>query len=361
MFRILVINPGSSSTKISVFDNQKNVMKVNLNHEEAELETLHHFNEHFEYRKNAILKELTNQGILLSSISAVVGRGGLMKPVQSGAYRVNEAMKSDLQNSPKYHASNLGAWLADDLAKRSNAESFVYDPVSVDEMWDLARLTGVLGVERSSVGHVLNMRAVARQWAKDNNKSYENATIIVAHLGSGITVSLHHEGRIVDMISDDEGPFGPERSGLIPSRNLIQHIYDHEMTRTQAFDMLQGKDAGLRGLLGTANTIEVEARIVDGDRKALLCYESMAFNVAKAIGQLATEVSGSVNQIILTGGTANSPMFTVWVKNRVSFIANVEIMPGEHEMEAMALGVLRVLEEKEPVKTYCSQERVPLL
>lgn len=361
MFRILVINPGSSSTKISVFDNQTNVIKVNLNHEEAEMETLHHFDEHFEYRKNAILKELTNQGILLDSICAVVGRGGLMKPVQGGAYRVNDKMKADLQNSPKYHASNLGATLADYLAKKADAEAFVFNPVSVDEMWTLARLTGLPGVERSSVGHVLNMRAVAGKWSQRNNKPYEKSTIIVAHLGSGITVSLHHQGRLVDMISDDEGSFGPERAGLIPARKLIGYIFDQEMNRHQAFEAMQGKGAGLYGLLGTANTMDLEEKIASGDQKALLCYESMAFNVAKSIGQLATEVNGKVDQIILTGGTAYSPMFTGWVKDRVSFIANVEIMPGEQEMEAMAEGVLRVLQKKETAKIYDGHERPPLL
>jgi butyrate kinase len=361
MFRILAINPGSSSTKISVFDDQLNVLAVNLNHKESELESLHNFAERFDYRKNAILKALADQDIRLDSICAVVGRGGVMSPVQSGAYRVNDEMKMDLQNCPKYHASNLGALLADDLASRAEAEAFVFDPVSVDEMWDLARLTGLPGVERTSIGHVLNMRAVAKEWSEEHGKSYGEATIIVAHLGSGITVSLHHKGRIVDMISDDEGPFGPERAGLIPARKLVQYIYDHEMDRAQAFDALQGKGAGLYGLLDTANTIEVEEKIAGGDQKAMLCYEAMAFNVAKSIGQLATEVFGIVDQIILTGGTAYSPMFTDWVKERVSFIANVEIMPGEREMEAMARGVLRVLEGKDAARIYIHRERPPLL
>jgi butyrate kinase len=361
MFRILAVNPGSSSTKVSVFDNQIVVMDTNLIHKQSELENLHSFEDHFDYRKSVILKELANQGILLDNISAVVGRGGLMRPVESGAYRVNEEMKIDLQNCPKYHASNLGASLADDLANRANAQAFVYDPVSVDEMWDMARLTGLPGVERVSIGHVLNMRSVARQWSDDNNKPYENATLIIAHLGSGITVSLHHNGRIVDMISDDEGSYGPDRVGLIPARKFIQYIYDRKMDREQAFEALQGKGAGLYGLLGTANTIEVETKIGNGDKNALLCYESMAFNVAKSIGQLATEVSGKVDRIILTGGTAHSTMFTGWVKGRVSFIAGVETMPGEREMEAMATGVLRVLQGKEKAKTYNPKKRPPLL
>ena len=361
MFRILAVNPGSSSTKLSVFDDEKSIMTVNINHPEADLETLSNFDEQFEYRKNAILKTLSDKGIQLGSISGVVGRGGIMSPVESGAYLVNQAMKKDLRNCPKYHASNLGASLADELASLAGASAYVYDPVSVDEMWDLAKLTGLPGVERSSVGHVLNMRAVARQWSEEHNRPYGEVTLIVAHLGSGITLSLHHNGRIVDLISDDEGPFGPERAGFIPARKLIQHLYSNGMDQQQAFDALQGKGAGLYGMLGTPNTIEVETRISAGDGKALLCYESMAFNVSKAIGQLATEVYGKVDQIILTGGTSYSSLFTGWIIDRVSFIASVEIKPGEREMEAMAKGVLLVLQGKEKAKTYCHTERSLLL
>lgn len=352
MFRILAINPGSSSTKISLYDDKTNTLTLNIHHAEQDIEALSNFDEQFEYRKAAILKALSDRGVKLDSISAVVGRGGIMNPVQSGAYRVNEAMKEDLKHNPKYHASNLGASLADDLADKAGAPAYVYDPVSVDEMWELARITGVPGIERPSIGHVLNMRAVAREWAEENHKPYEQATLIVAHLGSGITLSLHLNGRMVDLISDDEGPFGPERSGLIPARKLIQHLYAHKMDRKQAIDALQGKGAGLYGLLGTSSTIEVETRIAEGDRKALLCYESMAFHVAQAIGQLSTEVSGKVDRTILTGGTAYSSLFTGWVKERVSFIAPVEVMPGEREMEAMATGILRVLQGKDTAKTY---------
>lgn len=360
-FRILAVNPGSSSTKISIYDDYEKALSVNIIHSEEDLETYHSFDAQFKYRKNAILTALEEHQINLHSICAVVGRGGLMNPVESGAYLVNEAMKEDLRSCPKYNASNLGALLADELGGEAGVPAYVYDSVSVDEMWDLARLTGLPGVERTSIGHVLNTRAVARKWAEENKKPYEKSTVIVAHLGGGITLSLHHNGRIVDMISDDEGPFGPERSGLIPARKMIQHIFSQDMHRQAAFDSLQGKNAGLYGMLGTANTIEVEVRIAAGDKKALLCYESMAFNVAKSIGQLATEVFGKVDQIILTGGTAYSPQFTGWVKERVSFIAPVRIMPGEWELEAMAMGILRVLQGKERAKTYTRQERPKLL
>jgi butyrate kinase len=361
MFRILTINPGSSSTKISVFDDHKNVMTENISHPQEQLDAITGFKEQFEFRKDAILMSLAKHNILLGSICAVVGRGGIMSPVESGAYLVNEAMKEDLERCPKYHASNLGASLADDLAGSANAPAFVYDPVSVDEMWDLAKLTGLPGIERPSIGHVLNMRAVAKQWATENKKAYDKTTLIVAHLGSGITLSLHHQGRIVDLISDDEGPFGPERSGLIPARKLVEYLCSTEWNRQMAFDILQGKNAGLHGMLGTGNTIEVEARIAAGDLKARLCYESMAFDVAKAIGQLATEVFGKVERIILTGGTAYSSQFTDWITERVCFIAPVEIMPGEREMEAMAAGVLRVLQGKDEAKTYYRHERSLLL
>lgn len=361
MYRILAINPGSSSTKVAVYDDLTNVLTLNINHPAADLIGLHQFKEQFEYRKNAILHALEDNGVLISSLGAVVGRGGVMDPVESGAYRVNEDMKEDLESCPKYNASNLGAWVADELARMAEVNAYVYDPVSVDEMWDLARLTGLPGVERPSIGHVLNMKAVARLWAEQNDRSYDKVTVVVAHLGGGITLSLHHNGKLVDLISDDEGPFGPERSGLIPARKLIQYIFSNGYSQKEAFEAIQGKNAGLYGLLGTANTLEVEARIAAGNQNAQLCYESMAFNVAKFIGQLATEVSGKVDQIILTGGTAYSPQFTDWIKNRVSFIAPVEIMPGERELEAMAGGILRVLQGKDVAKTYTRNERPPLL
>jgi butyrate kinase len=361
VFRILAVNPGSTSTKISVFDDQKNIMTENIKHAEMDLAALHGFDEQFQYRKTVILQLLEDKGIDIAEMSAVVGRGGMMCPVQPGAYRVNEAMKRDLQDCPKYNASNLGAFLADELAAKANAPAFIYDSVAVDELWELTRLTGLPGVERTSIGHALNMRSVARQWADQTMKSYQSVTLIVAHLGGGITASLHHNGKMVDMISDDEGSFGPERSGMVPARKLIKHIFAHGMNEQEAFDSLQGKSAGLHGMLGTANTIEVEMKIAAGDKKALLCYESMAFNVAKAIGQLATEVSGKVDQIILTGGTAYSPQFTGWIKDRVSFIAPVKIMPGEMELEAMAMGALHVLRGEEPAQEYVHKERTPLV
>lgn len=360
MFRILAVNPGSSSTKISVYHDKTNILDESIHHPGVELETLHSFDEQFQYRKTAILQLLADKGIDIAEMSAVVGRGGMMCPVQPGAYRVNESMIKDLRNCPKYNASNLGAFLAEALATIANAPAFIYDAVAVDELCELTRLTGLPGVERTSIGHALNMRAVARQWADENMKSYQAVTLIVAHLGGGITLSLHHKGRMIDLISDDEGPFSPERSGMVPARKLIDYIFSHRMSEQEAYDSLQGKGAGLHGMLGTANTIEVEMKIAAGDKKALLCYESMAFNVAKAIGQLATEVSGKVDQIILTGGTAYSPQFTGWVKDRVSFIAPVKIMPGEMELEAMAMGALLVLQGEEPAFEYIHKERTPL-
>ena len=361
MYRILAVNPGSTSTKIAVFEDEANIMSVSIHHPDSDLAGLATFKDQYKYRKRVIIKTLEENRIPLDSISAVVGRGGIMHPVKAGAYLVNDLMKNDLENCPKYNASNLGAALADELGEMANALAYIYDSVAVDEMWDLARLTGLPGMERTSIGHVLNMRAAAMHWAKENNRPYEKCTIIVAHLGGGITVSLQHNGRLVDMISDDEGAFAPERSGLVPARKMIQYLYDKNLNRQQAYEALQGKNAGLHGLIGTADTIEVERRIAAGDQDALLCYEAMAFNVAKTIGQLATEVSGKIDRIILTGGTAYSPQFTGWIRERVSYIAPIEIIPGEREMEAMAMGILRVLQGKDKAKVYRHEERPPLL
>lgn len=361
MFRILAINPGSSSTKVAVYDDELPIFSVNLVHSKEDLALFKKTEEQFEFRKNAILKILAEHNIGICSVCAVVGRGGILNPVESGAYRINDKMLKTLYECPKENASRLGAFLAAEIAKTACVPAYIFDSVAVDEMWDLTRLTGLPGVERSSIGHALNMKAVARNWAKINGKSFEQLTLIVAHLGGGITLSLHHHGRMVDMISDDEGPFGPERSGMIPARKLIDLIFSKSMTRQEAFDCLQGTGTGLHGMLGTADTIEVESRIAAGDRQARLCYESMAFNVAKHIGLLATEVSGQVDQIILTGGTAYSPQFTKWITDRVSFIAPVDIQPGDRELEAMALGILKVLRGEEQPKTYTHAERPPLL
>lgn len=360
MFRILAINPGSATTKIGIFEDGREAHAIILSHDLGELAGFARVSDQYEYRLSAIRNALASHGCNPDGFHAVVARGGMLGPVESGAYQVNDLMIETLRGAVKEHASNLGAALAQELAGKSGAMALVYDAVTVDEMWDFARVTGIPGIERPSIGHVLNSRAVAREWADAQGLSYHQSRLIVAHLGGGITLSLHMEGRLVDMISDDEGSFSPERSGAIPGRQMIRHIFSGGLGEREALDTLQGTQAGLWGLTGTGDTREIEDRIASGDRKAAFYFEAMAFHVSGRIGQLAAEAAGKVDQIILTGGTAHSRRFTDWIGERVSFIAPVTVIPGERELQALAAGALRVLEGKEAARVYLPSPRRPL-
>ena len=361
MMRILAINPGSTTTKIGVFEDERELFAATIDHDMRELAGCGRILDQFALRREAILSVLREKGQDPSAFDGVVGRGGMLGPVKAGAYRVNEAMKDVLSRASKEHASNLGAFLASDIAALSGAPAWIYDGVSVDEMQPFARVTGIPGIERPSIGHALNMRAVAREWASGQGRAYEQVRVIVAHLGGGITLSLHLEGRMEDMISDDEGPFSPERAAAVPGRQIIRKIFGEGLDETGARNALQGRAAGLWGLLGTADTREVERRIDAGDREAAFYYKAMAFQVGKCIGQLAAEAYGRVDQILLTGGTAHSLRFTGWIKEQVAFIAPVTVLPGERELQALSLGALRVLQGREAAMEDVRQPRSPLI
>ena len=311
--------------------------------------------EQFELRHRLLLDVLTEKGIDPASLHACVGRGGLLPPVRSGAYRVNDAMLDVLRHRPvMQHASNLGAVLADAVARPPGIPAVIYDPVTVDEMDPIARITGFSSIERKSVGHMLNMRACALRYATQNNAKYPNLSLIVAHMGGGITLSLHVGGRVVDMISDDEGPFSPERSGGLPCFQLAEMATQDGVTFPEMMRRMQRK-GGLMDWFGTSDAREIERRIHEGDGKAALVYEAMAHNLAKNIGKLAVVTRGRLDAILLTGGVARSRMLTDWVAERVSFLAPVHVLPGENEMESLALGVLRVLRGEEEAHTFAER------
>ena len=326
MFRILVINPGSTSTKIAVYEDEAPLFVESRDHDTAKLSPA--VMEQFELRHRLLLDVLTEKGIDPASLHACVGRGGLLPPVRSGAYRVNDAM--------------LGI------------PAFIYDPVTVDEMDPIARITGFSSIERKSVGHMLNMRACALRYATQNNAKYPELSLIVAHMGGGITLSLHVGGRVVDMISDDEGPFAPERSGGLPCFQLAEMATQDGVTFPEMMRRMQRK-GGLMDWFGTSDAREIERRIHEGDGKAALVYEAMAHNLAKNIGKLAVVTRGRLDAILLTGGVARSRMLTDWVAERVSFLAPVHVLPGENEMESLALGVLRVLRGEEEAHTFAER------
>lgn len=352
MHRLLVINPGSTSTKISVYDDESPLFTDNIPHSPQELAPFPSVMDQFALRRDLLLDVLHRRGVDPASLSACVGRGGLLPPVRSGAYAVNDVMLDVLRHRPVMeHASNLGAVLADAVARPPGIPAFIYDPVTVDEMEPIARITGFRDITRKSVGHMLNMRACALRYAENTGKAYADLSLVVAHMGGGITLSLHMGGRVVDMISDDEGPFAPERSGGLPCFQLAEMATEPGTTFKEMMHRMQRR-GGLMNWFGTADARDIESRIAQNDAEAALVYEAMAHNIAKNIGKLAVVTRGRLDAILLSGGVAHSAMLTGWVSERVSFLAPVSVLAGENEMESLALGALRVLRGKEEAHEF---------
>ena len=351
-YRILTINPGSTSTKIAVYDNEEQILVKGIDHRVEELEKYERIQDQFEMRKNEVLQALKENNIQLDSISAVVGRGGLLPPVKSGAYLVNEEMIDRLVNRPVLeHASNLGAIISYEISKPLGINAYIYDSVAVDELTNIARLSGVNGMDRECLSHALNSRAMAIKYAKNNNKKYEDLNLIVAHLGGGISLSVHEKGQMVDIVSDDEGPFSPERSGRVPCKTLIDRCFSGNYTHREMLKTIRGK-GGISSYLGTVDVREVEKMINEGNEEAKLVHDAMTYQIAKGIGELATVVSGKVDAIILTGGIAYSNLITDNIRKRVEFISEVCVIPGENELESLSQGILRVLNKEEEARVY---------
>jgi butyrate kinase len=341
---ILVINPGSTSTKIAVTDvkNERHFQKT-IKHPIEDLEKFEKIADQYEFRKQVILDTLKTAHVDLQDFVAVIGRGGLCKPIPSGLYEVNEKMKEDVRNSPLgEHASNLGCLIADDIAKDlPGVTAFIADPVVVDELEPLARIAGHPNFERISIFHALNQKAVARKYAKSVNKSYRELNLIVVHLGGGITIGAHKEGRVIDVNQglDGEGPFSPERSGTLPTGQMASLCFSGKYTHEKVKKMIKGK-GGCSAYLGTNDALEIENRIKAGDEHAKLIYEAMAYQVSKEIGAYATVLQGKVDAILLSGGIAYDMNFVEWIKERVDFIAPMFIYPGQDEMQALADNVI---------------------
>ncbi|SHJ83627.1 butyrate kinase [Geosporobacter subterraneus DSM 17957] len=354
VYRILTINPGSTSTKIAIFDNEKPVMETTLRHPAEEINKFDKIFDQYEFRKNVILETLSENGINLTKLSAVVGRGGLLKPIQGGTYSVSDSMIADLKAGVLgEHASNLGGILASEIAKQLNIPAFIVDPVVVDEMDEVARISGMPELARKSIFHALNQKAVARRAAAEMGKSYEDINVIVAHLGGGISVGAHKNGRVIDVNNalDGEGPFSPERAGGLPVGDLAKMCFSGKYTLDDIKKKIKGQ-GGLVAYLGTNDGREVVKMIEEGNEKAALVYEAMAYQVAKEIGSCAAVLKGKVDAVILTGGIAYDKQFVKWISDRVSFISQVIVYPGEDEMIALAEGGLRVLRGEETARIY---------
>lgn len=349
-FKILAINPGSTSTKIALYEDDKEISRKSIEHPSEEIVKFNKITDQYEMRYNQIMKFLEENNFNIKELSAVVGRGAPLPPVRSGAYEVNEAMVDRLKNRPLIeHASNLGAIIAKEIADSIGVKAYIYDSISVDELDDIARISGLADIERQSLTHCLNMRAAAIKVAEKLGKDYKDCNFVVAHLGGGISLSAHRKGRMVDMVSDVEGPFSPERSGVLPTDKLVELCYSNEKAVVKK--KLRG-NGGLVSYLNTNSVLDVVDMIHKGDEKARLVLEAMAYQVAKAIGQLSVVLEGDMDRIILTGGIAYSEMITEWIKKRVAFIAPVEVLPGENELESLALGALRVLKGEEEAYEY---------
>jgi len=352
---ILAINPGSTSTKIAVYNNTKPVFTKSIPHKAEELAGFNKISDQYQFRKDIILKELTQAGIDLNLIKAIVGRGGVVKPIKSGIYLVNEELRRDLMECLYgEHASNLGGLIADDLAKLlPDAKAYIVDPVVVDELDDIARISGHPLLNRISIFHALNQKAVARSHSKSIMRKYEDLNLIVVHLGGGITVGAHKKGKVIDVNQglDGDGPFSPERSGTLPVGDLIRLCFSGKYTREQVLKMNKG-EGGLVAYLGTNNAYEVEQQMIAGDKKAELIYEAMAYQVAKEIGAMSTVLKGEVDAILITGGIAHSSWFVNQIILRVYKIAPVHVYPGEDELHALAISGLMVLEGKMEVSEY---------
>lgn len=356
MQKILVINPGSTSTKIAVYDAHQQLWQEDIVHDGAALRAYPTIFAQREFRLPLVIETYQNHGDKLKELACVMSRGGLLPPLASGAYEINVCMLDVLEHRPmNHHASNLGAAIAYEIATPLGIRAYIYDPVTVDEIIDLVRITGLKEIRRHGQGHNLNMRAAALKYCRENGKSYDTQNLIVAHLGGGITLSLHSQGRIIDMVSDDEGPFSPERAGLMPAFKLVKLIDKQQLNYKDTMSLLQ-RQGGLTSLLGTADVREVEKRIAAGDEYAALVLEAMTLGVAESIARLSVVISGRVDAILLTGGIAHSARVTGWIAERVRFIAPVHLLPGENEMQALADGACRILSGEETAKPYVEPE-----
>lgn len=353
-YKILAINPGSTSTKIGVYEDEVLLFESTLRHSAEELSAYPTIISQKDFRKQIILDVLKEHEFEVSTLSAVVGRGGLLKPIPGGTYTTSADLLKDLETGRQgFHASNLGGILASEIAGISGIPSFIVDPVVVDEMDDVARLSGVPELPRISIFHALNQKAVAKRYAKEKGVPYESLRLIVAHMGGGVSVGAHADGRVIDVNNtlDGDGPFSPERSGGVPAGALIKMCFSGQYSEKEIYKKING-GGGVVSYLGTNDMRTVAAKVDDGDAEAKLVQQSFIYQVSKEIGAMAAVLSGKVDQIILTGGIAYGPEITDVIRDRVSFISGLTVYPGEDELQALCQGALRVLNGEEEAKVY---------
>lgn len=356
---ILVINPGSTTTKVALYNGQEKVFTNKIEHSSTDIDKYHSIIDQYDYRLKLIVEWLKEINIAPTSLRATVGRGGILRPMPAGTYLVTDSMIRDLKNAVGgEHASNLGGILAKGIADQEGIKAFIVDPVAVDEINDIARISGIPDIQRKSQVHALNIKAVSHRYAKENNQDLKNINLIVAHLGGGISVAPIEKGRIIDVNNANEmGPFSPERAGGLPVGDLAKMCYSGKYSFNEIKTKLKGK-GGLVAYLGTNNAKEIEERMNKGDEKSGLVFMAMAYQIAKEIGAMSVALCGKVDSIILTGGLAYSKALTDKIQSMTRFIAPVVLYPGEDELEALNEGVLRVLEGEETEKIYEKEVKI---
>jgi butyrate kinase len=349
----LVINTGNTSTKVGIYDSHQPVVIESIRHTDEELDKFPDINSQKDFREKLVLDFLKNKNIDIRSLTSVSARGGLLRPLESGTYIVNEKMVTDLVEGKRgMHASHLSAQIGYSIAQRVGITCYIVDPISVDEYESIARYSGHKLFSRESFTHALNMKAVAKRYAKENGLDYKKLVLIVVHLGTGISLSLHKNGRMIDAVNPtDEGPFSPDRAGGLPVMQIIKYITDQNMDFKTFRKKIFG-DGGLYSYLGTRDFRIATEMYNNGNKEAIEVIHAMAYQVAKEIGALATANCGKIDTILVTGGMAFQTYFVEMIKERAQFLAPFGIYPGEDEMEALAEGVCRILDKEEDVKIY---------
>lgn len=351
---LLIINPGSTSTKIGIYQDEKEVFVKTLRHSSEEIGRYETIYAQFEFRKEIILDVLKRENIDIKTLDAVVGRGGMLKPIEGGTYLVNEKLLQDLKIGVQgQHASNLGGIISNEIAKELKVPAFIVDPVVVDELQDVARLSGVPKMPRVSKFHALNQKAVAKRYAKESAEAYENLNLIVVHLGGGVSVGAHRKGKVVDVNNalDGEGAFSPERAGTVPAGKLIELCFSGKYSEKEIYSKIVGK-GGFVAYLNTNDARELEDWVSEGREDAIKIYKAFVYQVAKQIGEMATVLEGKVNSIIITGGIAYWKDLIKELNKKVGFIAKLTVYPGEDELLALAQGAIRALTGEEKAKEY---------
>ena len=350
--RLLILNPGSTSTKAAVYDGTRPLFSRSIPHSNQDLAPFPTLNDQLDYRVALVRGLLAQERVDLSTLTAVVGRGGILPNIVAGGYQVNDALVDCLLHYPVFeHASNLGGVMALAFARPLGIPAYIYDAVTSDELLPEARVTGFREVTRTSFCHVLNARATAHKYAQAMGRTYGDMNLVVAHLGGGISISAHSHGRIIDSVSDDAGPFSPDRAGSLNMQYVVELCYSGRYTKAQMMKKIRG-EGGMSALLGTHDAREIERRIQNGDEHAALVYRAQALQIAKGVGIMLGCFQELIDAVILTGGLAHSKMLTDMVVGYLHDLCRIVILPGENEMEALALGTLRMLQGEEPVHTY---------